>query len=59
MKEHNYIKIGEHTEQTSKTTFIVNSFADMEASRTAEQLIMDMLKAKVRIFSEKKEVKSA
>ncbi len=59
MKEHNYIKIGEHTEQIGKTAFIVSSFADTEASRTAEQLIMEMLKAKVRNFSEKKEVKSA
>lgn len=59
MKEHNYIKIGEHTEHTGKTAFIVNSFVDTGASRTAEQLIMDMLKARVKIFSEKKEVKSA
>ena len=37
----------EHSVTIGKTTFIVSSFADVQATVTAEELIIRMLKSKV------------
>ncbi|MDE5860475.1 MAG: hypothetical protein K2H23_08880 [Oscillospiraceae bacterium] len=42
-----YRRIGEHKEKIDKVTFIVNAFADKLADKTSEQLVMQMLEAKV------------
>ena len=42
-----YRQIGEHKEKVGKVTFVVNSFADLSAEKTSEQLVMQMLEAKV------------
>lgn len=48
---------GEHNVTIGKTTFIVSSFTDTQATVTAEELIIRMLKAKVAEAA--KEEKSA
>lgn len=47
MKEHTYSVIGEHTENIDKTTFIVTSFSDNDSRKTAEQLLVDLLRSKI------------
>lgn len=48
MKENKYLPLGEeHLLLVGKTTFIVNSFTDRNASKSAEQLIMQLLKSKI------------
>lgn len=48
MKENKYLPLGEERSLLiGKTTFIVNSFADGNASKSAEQLIMQLLKSKI------------
>ncbi len=47
MKEHTYSVIGEHTENIGKTTFIVTSFSDNDSRKTAEQLLVDLLRSKI------------
>ena len=42
-----YRRIGEHREKIGKVTFIVNAFADESADKNSEQLVMQMLEAKV------------
>lgn len=42
-----YRRIGEHKEKIGKVTFVVNAFADKSADKTSEQLVMQMLEAKV------------
>ena len=42
-----YRQIGKHKEKVGKVTFVVNSFADLSAEKTSEQLVMQMLEAKV------------
>lgn len=42
-----YRRIGENKEKIGKVTFVVNSFADKSANKTSEQLVMQMLEAKV------------
>ena len=46
-KNNEYRQIGEHKEKIGKITFVVNSFTDQSADKTSEQLIMQMLEAKV------------
>lgn len=45
--DNKYIPLPEHTEQIGKTTFIVSSFADSKAVKTAEQLILQLLENKI------------
>ena len=48
MHERTYKPDGnEHSISIGKTTFIVSSFTDTQASVTAEELIIKMLKSKV------------
>lgn len=47
----------EHSVTVGKTTFIISSFTDTQATVTAEELIIKMLKAKVAEAA--KEEKSA
>ena len=48
MKERTYKPNGaEHSVTIGKTTFIVSSFTDAQATVTAEELILRMLKSKV------------
>ena len=42
-----YRQIGEHMEKIGKVTFLVNAFADKSADKNSEQLVMQMLEAKV------------
>lgn len=42
-----YRRIGEHKEKIGKVTFVVNAFADKSSDKTSEQLVMQMLEAKV------------
>ena len=47
MKEQTFRQIGsEHKVNIGKITFTVNSFADASAEKTAEQLIIDMLRSR-------------
>lgn len=48
MQERTYKPDGsEHSVTIGKTTFVVNSFTDAQATVTAEKLIIKMLKSKV------------
>ena len=48
MQERTYKPDGaEHSITIGKTTFVVNSFTDTQASVTAEELIIKMLESKV------------
>ena len=47
IKNSEYRQIGEHKDKIGKVTFVVNSFTDQSADKTSEQLIMQMLEAKV------------
>lgn len=48
MQERTYKPDGsEHSVTIGKTTFVVNSFTDAQATVTAEELIIRMLKSKV------------
>ena len=42
-----YRRIGEHKEKIGKVTFVINAFADKSADKNSEQLVMQMLEAKV------------
>lgn len=42
-----YRQIGEHMEKIGNVTFVVNAFADKSADKNSEQLVMQMLEAKV------------
>ncbi len=58
MNERIYSPLGtEHSITIGKTTFTVNSFADTNSNVTAEELIIGMLKSKVKDMS--KEEKTA
>ncbi len=57
MKENSYISLGsEHREKIGKTVFIVNSFADRNADKSAEQLILQLLESKINNNSIKEEI---
>ncbi len=57
MKENSYIPFGsEHREEIVKTVFIVNSFADRNADKSAEQLILQLLESKINNNSIKEEI---
>ena len=48
MKEQTFTLIGsEHKVNIGKIIFTVNSFADTSAEKTAEQLIIDMLRSRI------------
>ncbi len=58
MKENSYIPFGsEHCEEIGKTVFIVNSFADRNADKSAEQLILqpDLFKRRRRLRKRRSE----
>ncbi len=57
MKENSQIPFGsEHREEIGKTVFIVNSFADGNADKSAEQLILQLLESKINNNSIKEEI---
>ena len=48
MQERTYKPVGaEHSITIGKTIFVINSFTDTQATVTAEELIIRMLKSKV------------